>query len=302
MTVSQITQLRAFGAFVGPSAAGTSVALGRVSETDSARPLGVIQTIPITPAKADEFDFAGTLYGKERKVFLQATEADAARVIRVLNKVVNGQVVEHDYPGSLQPYSIPVNVGIDFIGNHFPKTVELDTARAIQILKLINRTYETDLAGTLALVTQNIILASTQEIDFSLPVRIYKRPRNPISRAPTALPVPQTSTVTSAERRMLSDQNRPREVRAIQRDRHEFERLTWPPMSTLEVELLLDWWEDELVFGGAWFAATWPLPRGMVGAVRKFYKQPESRFVPGGYWKVSALCEVRGASVSAEDL
>jgi hypothetical protein len=112
---------------------------------------------------------------------------------------------------------------------------------------------------------------------------------------PATLPVPQTSTVTPAERRALSDAQRPRQARALQRDRLDYERLTFPPMDADHSAIFRAWWKDTLIYGGAWFAAQWPLPRGFVTAVRKFREQPRWEFVPGGYWRVSALCEVRGA-------
>jgi hypothetical protein len=111
---------------------------------------------------------------------------------------------------------------------------------------------------------------------------------------PAGLPCPQTSTVTPAERRALSDSDRPRDARPLQRDRLEFERITWPPMTEAQSAEFDAWWRETLTFGGAWFAADWPLPRGMVTAVRKFREQPRLQFVPGGFWRISALCEVRG--------
>lgn len=111
---------------------------------------------------------------------------------------------------------------------------------------------------------------------------------------PAGLPCPQTSTVTPAERRALSSADRPREARNIQRDRLDYERITWPPMTIAESDTLLTWWRTTLIYGGAWFVATWPLPRGLVAAVRKLREQPKWQFVPGGFWRLSALCEVRG--------
>jgi len=111
---------------------------------------------------------------------------------------------------------------------------------------------------------------------------------------PAGLPCPQTSVVTPAERRALSQSDRPREARALQRDRLDYERITFPPMPIEKSDELLTWWRDTLVFGGAWFSAPWPLPRGLVTAVRKFREQPRWEFVPGGFWRLSALCEVRG--------
>jgi hypothetical protein len=114
---------------------------------------------------------------------------------------------------------------------------------------------------------------------------------------PAGLPRPQTSTVTPAERRALSNADRPREARNVQRDRLEYERITWPPMTIADCDTLLTWWRTTLIYGGAWFAATWPLPRGLVSAVRKLREQPRWQFVPGGFWRLSALCEIRGRGV-----
>lgn len=111
---------------------------------------------------------------------------------------------------------------------------------------------------------------------------------------PATLPVPQTSHVTPAERRALSEAARPLDARALQRDRLEYERVVWPPMTAAKCETILAWWRETLTYGGAWFSAVWPLPRGMVTAVRKFREQPRWEYVPGGYWRLSALCEVRG--------
>lgn len=114
---------------------------------------------------------------------------------------------------------------------------------------------------------------------------------------PESLPVPQTSSITKAERRALSSEDRPREATPMQLDGKEFETLTWKPMRAEQMAVFLAWWRNELIFGGAWFSATWPLPRGMVSAVRKFVQQPQREFVPGGFWRVTATCEIRGSGV-----
>lgn len=111
---------------------------------------------------------------------------------------------------------------------------------------------------------------------------------------PSSLPTPQASTVTPAERRALSDPKRPREARALERDRRDFERVTWPAMSSAQVAAFDAWWRTTLVYGGAWFSARWPLPQGFVSAVRKFVEQPKWAYVGRGFWRTSALMEVRG--------
>lgn len=112
---------------------------------------------------------------------------------------------------------------------------------------------------------------------------------------PVNLPCPQVSNVTPVERRQMSG-NRPREARALQRDRATMERITWPPMTSAQSDALLTWWRDHLTFGGAWFSADWPSPRGSAAVIRKFKEQPKWQFVAGGYWRLSALCETRGLS------
>lgn len=114
---------------------------------------------------------------------------------------------------------------------------------------------------------------------------------------PSELPAPQTSTVSPAEMRQLSDQTRPYQARALSVEHREFERITFPAMTRLQADRFQGWWKDELYYGGAWFNATWPLPRGMVEAVRKFVGSPRWQAVGRGYWKISAVCEVRGRSV-----
>lgn len=117
---------------------------------------------------------------------------------------------------------------------------------------------------------------------------------------PISLPRPQASIVTPAERRQLSDEQRPRFARAIQRDRREFEQLTWPPMSAADVATFRQWWKEDLSLGGAWFNATWPLPRGFVAAVRKFVKPPQRTYLGRGFWRMTAVCEVRGRSLPVQ--
>lgn len=114
---------------------------------------------------------------------------------------------------------------------------------------------------------------------------------------PATLPTPQTSAVTPAERRALATADRPREARPVQLDRRSFERITWPPMRAEQYAELRRWWRDDLSEGAAWFDAVWPIPQGWVRAVRKLREQPQWQFVPGGFWRISALCEIRGAGV-----
>lgn len=110
---------------------------------------------------------------------------------------------------------------------------------------------------------------------------------------PAGLPIPQTSVITPLERRAMSDPEVPREARAQSRDRLQFERATWI-FTAAQVEVFRAWWETDLRNGGAWFNATFPVPEGLVEKQHCFRTQPRYGFVPGGFWKVSAVLEVRG--------
>ena len=110
---------------------------------------------------------------------------------------------------------------------------------------------------------------------------------------PAGLPIPQTSVITPLERRAMSEPEVPREARAQARDRLQFERATWS-VTAAQVEVFRAWWETDLRNGGAWFNATFPVPEGLVEKQHCFRTQPRYGFVPGGFWKVSAVLEVRG--------
>ncbi len=117
---------------------------------------------------------------------------------------------------------------------------------------------------------------------------------------PLTLPCPQTATVTPFDRGQRSNEERPREARALSLDRLALLRATWPPLSPADSERFYTFWKDELFDGGAWFNATWPLPQGKVPAVFKFVEQPRWRFVPGGRWRIEALLEQRGATLPVQ--
>lgn len=110
---------------------------------------------------------------------------------------------------------------------------------------------------------------------------------------PDTLPGPSVATITSTERRVLSQGDGPFDARAVQRDRLATQQLTFPPFSADEAATFRVWWRDTLQRGGAWFAATWALPQGFVEGVRHFVGAPKRQRV-GGFWQVTAVCEVRG--------
>ncbi len=117
---------------------------------------------------------------------------------------------------------------------------------------------------------------------------------------PLGLPVPQTSVITPLERRALSSADLPLDARAKSRDRLQFERATWV-LTDAQSAIFRAWWETDLTNGGAWFNASWPLPEGLVEKQHCFRTQPAYSFVPGGFWKVSAVLEVRGRGRPVEE-
>lgn len=118
---------------------------------------------------------------------------------------------------------------------------------------------------------------------------------------PAFLPTPQRSTVSPAEGRQLFEQNLPRFARAISTENRQFESLQWPAMSSADHEALMDWWKNTLIYGGAWFNATWPLPRGRIAAVRRMMRPPKREYAGKGMWRTTAVCEVRGLSQPAQE-
>lgn len=118
---------------------------------------------------------------------------------------------------------------------------------------------------------------------------------------PLSLPCPQTLLATPFDRAQFSDPDRPRDARALSKDRLAVIRVTWPPLSPDEAAVFQAFWKDDLLDGGAWFNATWPLPQGRVPAVFRFIEQPRWRFVPGGRWRIEAVLEQRGRTVEVSE-
>ncbi len=114
---------------------------------------------------------------------------------------------------------------------------------------------------------------------------------------PSSLPMPQSAPFQSTERRVIAPPGGPYDVRALQRDRHGEQNVTFPPMNAADTAAFVAWWKDDLTYGGAKFAATWPLPWGTVPWTRRFIDTPHYEFLPtpqGNYWRISATFEVLG--------
>lgn len=112
---------------------------------------------------------------------------------------------------------------------------------------------------------------------------------------PATLPGPSVSSVTPAERRLLSDvTGGPQQARGVQRDYLGTQRIEWGLLDPTQAAALDSWWKLTLSYGGAWFASTWPAPQGWTSIVRRFIGAPQWAHLPGGYWRASAQVQVRG--------
>lgn len=116
-------------------------------------------------------------------------------------------------------------------------------------------------------------------------------------RYPSTLPRPQVSNIAPVERRQLSSAERPRDARALQRDRLQRERVNFPAFNAEQFAAFRDWWRNDLVYGASWFVADWPTPSGATTTVRRFVSAPSWTFISKGWFKISAECEIRGAGV-----
>jgi hypothetical protein len=113
---------------------------------------------------------------------------------------------------------------------------------------------------------------------------------------PATLPTPQAASIQSVERRVLSSEGY-FESRAGQTDRLSIEEIAFPPLTPAEALIFDDWWRDDLLEGGIWFAAAWPRPEGQTSVARRFLRPPSWDYIgapDSGYWRVTATFEVRG--------
>lgn len=119
---------------------------------------------------------------------------------------------------------------------------------------------------------------------------------------PATLPSLITAPVTPAERRLLSDViGGPQQARGVQRDYLATRQVEWGPFTRAQAEEFERWWRETLVYGGAWFSATWVSPQGRVPLVYQFAEPPKWVYVADGIWRVSAALHVRGRGLVPTD-
>ena len=129
-----------------------------------------------------------------------------------------------------------------------------------------------------------------------MPIPAYPAPAPSIY--PKTLPNPSVSVVTPGERRLLSDvSGGPLGARGIERDYKAVQDLEWGALDATQAAALNLWWTDTLTQGGAWFGSTWPAPQGWVLVTRRFQGALHWDYIPGGFWKVTAKCIVRGVGL-----
>jgi len=119
-----------------------------------------------------------------------------------------------------------------------------------------------------------------------------------LSEFPPTLPLPSVSGTTPAERRAASDLSGPLQLRGWQADYLARQRVEWF-LTPAQASIFDAWWKADQTSGGAWFAATWPSPQGLVSLVRRFISTPQWKYVAGsGHWVVSAQVQVRGRGIA----
>lgn len=110
-------------------------------------------------------------------------------------------------------------------------------------------------------------------------------------RYPITLPGPISAPIQSVERRLLSSLPGPRQSRAIQRAKLAGQQVEFI-FTHSEAAIFAAWVKNDLLEGGAWFSANWPLPQGGA-ATRRFVGAPAyPSYVPNLGWHVTAQCEV----------
>ncbi len=114
----------------------------------------------------------------------------------------------------------------------------------------------------------------------------------PAQTYPAGLPYPQSAPVQASERRLMTQGDGPRDSRPVQFDRLGQQQLQWT-FKFAHAAVFQAWWETDLVEGGAWFVANWPLPQGGDGD-RRFVGTPAWQLLPGYGWRVTATCALRG--------
>jgi len=142
--------------------------IGQVTETDSAAVITPVQTgggQTIAVGQVTETDSAGVITVRKTVILGQATETDAAGIVTMRKTIAVGQVTETDTAGVVSPMRV-YDVG---------QAVETDTAGALETAKTVtvNRATETDSAGTV-IATHVITVGQATETDVAGALEVAK--------------------------------------------------------------------------------------------------------------------------------
>lgn len=117
------------------------------------------------------------------------------------------------------------------------------------------------------------------------------------TRYPATLPPPSMPlTHQPDDVRLTSSLPGPTQARPLSDDAGAAEQIQFVYTHD-ELATFLDWLQNDLIDGAAWFVADWPVPLGG-SAVRRFVDAPSlPEPLPGIGWRVTAACEIRGRGV-----
>ena len=112
-------------------------------------------------------------------------------------------------------------------------------------------------------------------------------------RYPDDLPCPQVDTdLVPRERRYISDVSEPKKYRAFQKGFQATRNNVSFIFSETQAAAFQEWYKEELLEGGGWFYADWPLLHTEKDVAHRFVTRPVWKFLARGFFNVTATIEV----------
>ena len=112
-------------------------------------------------------------------------------------------------------------------------------------------------------------------------------------RYPDDLPCPQVDTdLVPRERRYISDVSEPKKYRAFQKGFQATRNNVSFIFSETQAAAFQEWYREELLEGGGWFYADWPLLHTEKDVAHRFVTRPVWKFLARGFFNVTATIEV----------
>lgn len=99
------------------------------------------------------------------------------------------------------------------------------------------------------------------------------------------------------ERRLLTEPPGPRDSRTVARDFVGEHDVQWL-LNEAQAAAFVTWYRTDLVEGGKWFTARWPMPQGLVLLERQFVVAPRWQYAGNGFWRVSARVQFRSTGAA----